>query len=95
MTKADVLSAREEIAACDRYKIGEVESKEVPYDLNSEFEPLHRSLPGWQEDITKIEHPDQLPANLKAYIAYLEKELEVPMTYLSVGPGRKQFFRMG
>ncbi len=95
MTKADVLSIMPEIQACDRYKIGDTETNEVPYDLSSAFQPLHTSLPGWQEDVTAIDNPEELPQNLKDYISYLEKELEVPMTYLSVGPGRKQFLKMG
>ena len=94
MTKADVLSIMPQIHACDRYQIGNEESKEVPYDLSSDFKPLHQELEGWTEDVSKMTSPSELPDTLKSYIAYLEKELEVPMTYLSVGPGRKQFLEM-
>lgn len=94
MTKADVLSIMPNIKACDRYLIEGTETNEVPYELDSEFTPLHVELPGWEEDVTQITDKEKLPQSLKDYISYLEKELEVPVTYLSVGPGRKQFFEM-
>jgi adenylosuccinate synthase len=33
---------------------------------------------------------DQLPENLKNYVTFLEKELEVPIAIVSVGPDRDQ-----
>ena len=41
-------------------------------------------------DITKINDFDKLPMNLKKYISYLEKELNIPITIISVGPDRLQ-----
>ena len=94
MTKADVLSVMDTIKVCDRYRIEGKETDEAPYDLYTEFEPLYRELEGWGEDLTGIREASEIPASLMNYIAYLEKELEVPVTYLSVGPGRKQFMPM-
>jgi len=33
---------------------------------------------------------DELPAEFKEYIAFIEKELEVPIKVISVGPDRTQ-----
>jgi len=94
MTKADVLSILDHIKACDTYEIGGKLHRDVPYDLESEFTPHFTELTGWSEDLTDITSPADLPQSLLDYISYLEKELEVPVTYLSEGPGRKQFFQL-
>jgi adenylosuccinate synthase len=94
MTKADVLSIMDEVQVCDRYDVAGEVTTEVPYDLESTFSPLYSAQKGWQEDVTALTSPEQLPTALADYISYLEAKLETPMTYLSVGPGRKQFLKM-
>ena len=37
-----------------------------------------------------MEKADQLPEALNKYIAFLEKELAIPIKIFSVGPDRKQ-----
>jgi adenylosuccinate synthase len=49
-----------------------------------------KEIEGWHEDLTGITELDQIPAKLQAYIEYLEKEVGVPIKWLSVGPDRKQ-----
>ena len=91
ITKADVLSGFEEISVCTHYIHDGEKIDYMPYDIISiKPEPVIRNFPGWSEDITGITHVDQIPETLKAYIDYLEKELEVPIKYLSVGPDRLQ-----
>jgi adenylosuccinate synthase len=63
----------------------------MPYDIISiEPEPVYVELDGWNEDLTGIREVNQIPQKLQAYIDYLEKELNVPIKYLSVGPDRLQ-----
>jgi len=47
-------------------------------------------MKGWDEDLTKMTKAEQLPDTLNAYIDFLEKELEVPIKIVSVGPDRTQ-----
>ena len=63
----------------------------MPYDIISvQPTPVLKAIEGWKTDVTKIDAVEDIPANLNAYISFLEKELEVPVKYLSVGPDRVQ-----
>ena len=91
MTKADVLSGFEKIYACTHYNYNGEIIDYMPYDISSiKPEPVFEEIDGWNEDLTGIREIDEIPAKLAAYIAYLEKHLEVPVKYLSVGPDRLQ-----
>src|SRR5690606_34919978 len=90
-TKADVLSGFDTINVCTHYLQNGQKIDYMPYDIITvPVEPVYETLNGWGEDITDIEKPDEIPANLRNYILYLAKHLGVPIRYLSVGPDRKQ-----
>jgi adenylosuccinate synthase len=91
MMKGDVLSGFDKIMICTGYKYkGEVITH-FPYNIEPEnLEPIYVGFDGWSEDITKIEHFDNLPDELKEYIEFIEKELETPIKIVSVGPDRTQ-----
>ncbi|UTW60634.1 adenylosuccinate synthase [bacterium SCSIO 12741] len=91
MTKADVLSGFETIKVCTHYIYRNEKIDYFPYDIQGEeIEPVYLDLPGWKKDLTGLSEVSELPDNLMAYIDFLEKELEVPITIVSVGPDRKQ-----
>ncbi len=91
MMKADVLDTFEKIYACTHYNYNGEIIDYMPYDINSiKPEPILEEIDGWNEDLTGIRQPNEIPAKLQAYIDYLEKHLEVPIKYLSVGPDRVQ-----
>ncbi len=90
MTKGDVLSGFETIKVATAYKMNGQITEEFPFELSDDVEPIYTELPGWKQDLTGIKSEDQFPQELKDYIAYLEKELEVPITIVSVGPDRDQ-----
>ncbi|MFC5282009.1 adenylosuccinate synthase [Pedobacter alpinus] len=91
MMKADVLDTFEKIYACTHYNYNGEVIDYMPYDINSiKPEPILEEIDGWNEDLTGIRQPSEIPAKLQAYIDYLEKHLEVPIKYLSVGPDRVQ-----
>jgi adenylosuccinate synthase len=90
MTKSDVLSGFETIKVAVGYKTGDEVTEEFPFELPDGLEPVYKELPGWNKDLTGVSSEDEFPQELKDYIAYLEKELEVPITIVSVGPGREQ-----
>ena len=91
MMKGDVLSGFDKIMVCTGYKYkGEIITH-FPYNIEPEnLEPIYIGFDGWSEDITKITDFDCLPEELKEYIEFIEKELEVPIKIVSVGPDRTQ-----
>ena len=91
MMKSDVLDDFDEVKACVAYKIDGKETDQFPYSIaDGTVEPVYTTLPGWKTPMTAITSEEQFPANFKAYIAFLEKELATPITIVSVGPDRTQ-----
>ena len=91
MTKADVLSDFDTIYACTHYKYDGQVIDYMPYDISAIApQPIYEALPGWKNDITGVRSEDEIPESLRSYIQYLEKHLNVPVKYLSVGPDRVQ-----
>jgi adenylosuccinate synthase len=91
MMKGDVLSIFDEIKACTKYIIEGQEVTHFPFDINDhEIEPVYESIPGWRKDLTKLEGMEDAPDAFKSYVDYLEKQLNVPIHVVSVGPDRKQ-----
>ena len=91
MMKGDVLSGFKTIKVCTSYKTTSGLMEYLPYDIASEkITPHYTELEGWEEDLTKMTSFDDFPDAFKAYIAYLENALEVPIKIVSVGPDRKQ-----
>jgi len=91
MMKSDVLDHFNEIKACIGYDIDGKRTDRFPFDVNTDnIKPIYVSIPGWKTDMTKINSENQLPDAFKNYIDFLEKELETPITILSVGPDREQ-----
>ena len=91
MMKGDVLSGIETIKVCNQYKTKQGIYDYFPFDINDEsISPQYIELPGWEEDLTKINSVDKLPKNFIDYIHFLERELMTPIKIVSVGPDRKQ-----
>lgn len=91
MMKADVLSGFDTIKICTAYNYkGEV-IRHLPYNIDAEnVTPIYTEIPGWKADLTGMSEASQIPAELNYYIDFLEKELEIPIKIVSVGPDRKQ-----
>ena len=90
MMKSDVLDTFDTIKACVAYRVDGVETTELPYSLESGIEPVYVEMPGWKQDMTAIKSEDEFPQAFKDYIAFLERELGVPIAIVSVGPDREQ-----
>ena len=91
MMKGDVLSGFKTIKVCTAYETASGLMEYLPYDIASEkITPHYTELEGWEEDLTKMTSFNDFPDAFKAYIAYLENALEVPIKIVSVGPDRKQ-----
>ena len=92
ITKLDVLSGLEELKLCVGYKNEHKVTTDYPYDQNilNTAEPVYEILDGWTEDITNVRKFDELPENAKKYINAIEDFIEIPITFISVGPERNQ-----
>ncbi|WP_340199158.1 adenylosuccinate synthase [Ascidiimonas sp. W6] len=91
MMKADVLSGFETLKICTAYKYKGETISHLPYNIEEEnVIPLYTEMQGWNKDLTKLNSSEQLPQALHAYIDFLEKELQVPIKIVSVGPDRTQ-----
>jgi adenylosuccinate synthase len=56
-------------------------------------EPQYDTLPGWESSIEKCKTYEELPANCKAYVEYIEKALGVPIVWIGNGPGRESMIK--
>jgi adenylosuccinate synthase len=91
MMKSDVLTGFDEIKVCTHYKINNSLIDYLPFDIvNADVTPVYKSLKGWMENLSGISSEKELPAAIISYINFLEKELKVPISILSVGPDRKE-----
>lgn len=88
MMKGDVLDEFETIKVCTAYKKGDEVVTEMPYDTDG-YEAVYEELPGWQTPLTEIREEKDFPPAFSAYIAYLEKQLAVRISIVSVGPDRE------
>lgn len=91
LTKLDVLRDLSTIKVCVSYKnktrhYGEIPASTYEYE---KCKPVYKIFKGWKKDISNIRRFADLPKETKAYITFIEKELHVPITILSVGAERK------
>jgi adenylosuccinate synthase len=52
--------------------------------------PVYETVPGWGHDIERAERLEDLPSAARDYVSFLEAFTGVPVTFVSVGPGREQ-----
>lgn len=90
MMKSDVLDSFETIKACVAYNINGKETEDLPFDISEGIEPVYVELPGWKTDMTKMQTENKFPEEFNNYIDFLETELEVPISIVSLGPDRAQ-----
>ncbi|MBT7850427.1 MAG: adenylosuccinate synthase [Formosa sp.] len=91
MMKADVLSGFKSLKVCTAYNYKGNIIHHFPYNVDPEnITPIYTDFEGWAEDLTEMNNDSTLPKSLNAYIDFLEKELQIPIKVVSVGPDRKQ-----
>jgi adenylosuccinate synthase len=94
LTVLDVLGYLDTLPVCVGYEIDGVVTKDFPTTVKlAKAKPVYEYLPGWKADIRGIKEYKDLPENCRKYIEFIEKELEVPITMVSNGPGRNDIIR--
>jgi|TARA_B110000495_G_scaffold92852_1_gene80248 adenylosuccinate synthase len=89
----DVLSGFEELKICVAYELedGTRSERFIPDAKQlATAKPIFETLPGWSEEIVDITSPEDLPVNAKAYLDFISKYLDLPISIVSVGPKRSQ-----
>jgi len=94
MTKTDVLDSFETIKVATAYSIDGQLTDRLPYNLDAKVLPIFTEIPGWKTDLTGVRSKEQFPKELQDYVSFLEKELQVPIRFISVGPDREQIIEM-
>ncbi|ODS79114.1 MAG: adenylosuccinate synthase [Cytophagaceae bacterium SCN 52-12] len=91
MMKVDVLSVFDEIKVCTHYRLPDGSlTDRLPYDLCDEsVTPVYKDFKGWEVSLDGIRDYENVPAELGEYVSFLEKELNLPITFISSGPERE------
>ncbi|MBO4310319.1 MAG: adenylosuccinate synthase [Lachnospiraceae bacterium] len=90
LTKLDVLSYMDEIPVCTRYIVNGEETDRFPFPMAlNDAKPVIKTFKGWKCDISGIRKWEDLPEEAKEYVLFIEKEIECPIKYVSVGAERE------
>jgi len=91
MTKSDVLDEFDEVLACTAYEINGQQTKQLPFQLNGlDIKPVLQTFNGWSDKTSTCQQFNELPAEMKAFVAAVDSYLGIPVKYVSNGPGRDQ-----
>ena len=90
MMKSDVMDTFEEIKICVGYEHEGRVSTAFPFELSDTYKPIYKTFKGWKTDTSKCTNAEELPEELKQYIAFIEETIGVPVVFVSVGPDREQ-----
>lgn len=94
LTVVDALGYLDEIPVCVGYEIDGKMTRDFPATPYLEkAKPVLEVLPGWKSDVRGIQKYEDLPENCRRYVEFIEKELGVPVTMVSNGPGRDELIR--
>ena len=89
MMKSDVLDTFPVIKACTAYRINGELTRDFPFSIDKNVEPMYEEFPGWQTDLTHCTKEADLPEAFINYVKFLERELATPIKIISVGPDRE------
>ena len=91
LTCLDVLGYLDEIQVCTAYEIDGKITRDFPVPaLLERAKPVFTTLPGWKCDVRGVTEYQDLPAEAKAYVDFLEQEIETPIKIVSTGPKRHE-----
>ncbi|HKI49908.1 MAG TPA: adenylosuccinate synthase [Desulfobacteria bacterium] len=90
ITKLDVLTGLETLKICVSYEIDGTLFHQRPASLRKTAlcKPVYKEMPGWKEDITGAREKKDLPKAALDYLSAIEEITGVPVSIISVGPGR-------
>ncbi len=90
ITKLDVLNAFETISVAEQYKVNGTLTDQLPFDISEGIrEVVLHNHAGWMADI-QVNQYDKLPEAVKNFLTYIENQLQLPVSFVSTGPGREE-----
>jgi adenylosuccinate synthase len=93
ITKLDIFDVLPTLRVCVAYEVDGVRHTHLPYhqsDLHAAT-PVYEDLPGWETDLSAARELHDLPSQAQDYLAFLEEQVGVPITFVGTGPGRDQY----
>ena len=92
ITKLDVLNGLKQVKICTQYQLGKRKIDFFPANIEDvkKCKPIYKEFKGWNKIDKDVEKRSDLPKEAQKYLQYIEKELQVPIALVSVGPGRKE-----
>ncbi len=99
VTKLDVLSGLPTIKMATAYEWMQAKGEEPAArwftSLGLEgVRPVYRDFVGWEGDLTRLTAYENLPAEARTYLEALADEVGVPLSLVSIGPGRDQVLQV-
>jgi adenylosuccinate synthase len=92
LMKLDVLSRFETVKVAVGYEVDGKKVEDFPIEGGA-FErttPIYEEFPGWGDDIMSVSRYADLPTAARDYVEWIEAQIGVPVSLVSVGPGREQ-----
>jgi len=97
MMKSDVLDGFDTIKVATSYRLPDgTETRDFPYSIGDNAEgagtmtPVYQEFKGWKTSLADKRTFEELPETFKDYVAFIESEVGVPVTVISVGPDRTE-----
>jgi adenylosuccinate synthase len=92
ITKLDVLNGLPEIKVCTHYTLNGKKIDYFPASIEdvSACKPDYKTFKGWTTMNPTSQKFSDLPKEAQTYLRFIEKEIDVPIALVSIGPGRDE-----
>jgi len=92
ITKLDVLNGLPQVNICTQYQLGGTKIDYVPANIEDvvQCKPIYREFKGWSDIDKNASTVSDLPPEAQTYLRFIEKEVQVPIVLVSIGPGRTE-----
>lgn len=92
ITKLDVLNGLKQVKICTKYQLNDRKIDFFPANIEDvkKCKPIYKEFEGWEEIDKDAEKISDLPKEAQKYLKFIEKELQIPITLISIGPGRTE-----
>ena len=92
ITKLDVLNGLKQVKICTKYQLNDRKIDFFPANIEDvkKCKPIYKKFEGWGKIDKDAEKISDLPKEAQKYLKFIEKELQIPITLISIGPGRTE-----
>lgn len=92
ITKLDVLNGLKQVKICTKYQLNDRKIDFFPANIEDvkKCKPIYKEFEGWEKIDKDAEKISDLPKEAQKYLKFIEKELQIPITLISIGPGRTE-----